>query len=67
MKDSIKDLINEKIKNYYIENGNYDFEKIKEHFEKENKIFMEDEVLRKRIDQSKNENFEFFKEKNKKN
>ena len=67
MEDSIKDLINEKIKNYYTENGNYDFERIKKLFAKENKIFIEDEVLKKRIDQAKNENLGFFKEKNKKN
>jgi hypothetical protein len=61
MEDSVKDLIIEKIKKHYSENGNYDFEKIKILLEKESKIFTDDEVLRKRIEPIKNENFEFYK------
>jgi hypothetical protein len=57
MKNGEKDLITDRIKKYYSENGNFDFEGIKESFLEEDKIFMEDLVLKKRIAQIENENF----------
>jgi hypothetical protein len=52
-----QDFIENKIKSHYTKNGNYDLEEIKKYFGEDNKIFIEDEVLKKRIEKVKNGNF----------
>jgi hypothetical protein len=50
-----EDLVNRIIKNHYSKNKNFNLEEIKKYFSEKNNVFLDDEVLKKRIENIKNE------------
>lgn len=62
-----EDLINKVIESHYNLFKNYDLKKIKEYFGKDNKIHLDDEVIRRRIEKIKNESNRIPKNKDKNN
>jgi regulator of replication initiation timing len=51
-----KDIISKIIESHYNLFNDYGFEEIKKHLEENSNIYLEDEVLRRRIEKIKNEN-----------
>ena len=49
MKELREDYITRLIKNHYLKFGDYNFESIKKYFSEDGKIFLADEVIKKRI------------------
>jgi hypothetical protein len=61
MKELREDYISRRIKDHYLQFGNYDFESIKKYFSEDGKIFLDDEVIKKRIEKIEKENERFPK------
>ena len=56
MKEFGEDYISRMIKDHYLRWGNYDFESIKKYFSEDGKVFLDDEVIRRRIEKIVKEN-----------
>jgi len=61
MKELREDYIYRRIKDHYLQFGNYNFESIKKYFSEDGKIFLDDEVIKKRIEKIEKENERFHK------
>jgi hypothetical protein len=61
MKELREDYISRRIKDHYLQFGNYDFESIKKYFSEDGKVFLDDEVIKKRTEKIENENERFPK------
>ena len=61
MKELREDYITRSIKNHYLQFGNYNFESIKKYFSEDDKIFLDDEVIKKRIEKIKKDNDRSYK------
>jgi hypothetical protein len=61
MKELREDYIYKKIKDHYLQFGNYNFESIKKYFSKDDKVFLDDEVIKKRTEKIEKENEGFPK------
>jgi hypothetical protein len=56
MKESGEDYISRMIKDHYLRFGNYDFESIKKYFSEDGKVFLDNEVIKRRIEKIEKEN-----------
>ena len=56
MKELREDYINRTIKNHYLKFGDYNIESIKKYFSEDSKVFLDDKVIKKRIDIIEKEN-----------
>lgn len=61
MKELREDYIYRLIKNHYLKFGNYNFESIKKYFSEDGKIFLDDEVIKKRIEKIKKDDDRSYK------
>jgi hypothetical protein len=61
MKELREDYISRRIKDHYLQFGNYDFESIKKYFSEDGKVFLDDEVIKKRTEKIEKENERFPK------
>jgi hypothetical protein len=50
MKELEEDYISRMIKDHYLRFGNYDFESIKKYFSEDGKVFLDNEVIKRRIE-----------------
>ena len=56
MKELGEDYISRIIKDHYLRFGDYNLESIKKYFSEDGKIFLDDEVIRRRIEKIGKEN-----------
>jgi len=61
MKELREDYIYRRIKDHYLQFGNYDLESIKKYFLEDGKVFLDDEVIKKRTEKIEKENERFPK------
>ena len=61
MKELWEDYIYRRIKDHYLQFGNYDLESIKKYFLEDGKVFLDDEVIKKRTEKIEKENERFPK------
>ena len=56
MKELGEDYISRMIKDHYLRFGNYDFKSIKKYFSEDGKVFLDNEVIKIRIEKIEKEN-----------
>jgi hypothetical protein len=56
MKELGEDYISRMIKDHYLRFGNYDFKSIKKYFSEDGKVFLDNEVIIRRIEKIEKEN-----------
>jgi hypothetical protein len=61
MKELREDYIYRRIKDHYLQFGNYDLESIKKYFLEDGKVILDDEVIKKRTGKIEKENERFPK------
>ena len=61
MKELREDYIYRRIKDHYLQFGNYDLESIKKYFLEDGKVILDDEVIKKRTEKIEKENERFPK------
>ena len=61
MKELREDYIYRRIKDHYLQFGNYNFESIKKYFSEDGKVFLDDETIKKRTEKIEKENERFHK------
>ena len=61
MKELREDYIYRRIKDHYLQFGNYDLESIKKYFLENGKVILDDEVIKKRIEKIKKDDDRSYK------